>query len=97
MLILPFLTAAAILTFLSARRPDFGKRMVASTVAAVILLTLTAIFDNLMIGAGLVVYPEENLSGIAIGIAPIEDFAYTLCAAYGVPALFVLLSRRKPS
>ncbi|MBB2974755.1 lycopene cyclase domain-containing protein [Microbacterium endophyticum] len=94
-LILPFLAAAAILTLLSALRPHFGKRMIASTIAAVILLALTAVFDNVMIGAGLVKYPEENVSGIAIGLAPIEDFAYTLCAAYGVPALFVLLSRKK--
>jgi cell division protein FtsW (lipid II flippase) len=35
--------------------------------------------------------------GIRIGLAPIEDFSYPLCAAFGVPAVAALLpARRNP-
>ncbi len=68
--------------------------MLASTVSAAVLVVLTAIFDNIMIGVGLVVYPEQHLSGLRIGLAPIEDFSYSLCAAFLVPAIYTLLSPR---
>jgi hypothetical protein len=31
---------------------------------------------------------------VRIGLAPIEDFAYPLCAAFLVPAVFALLPSR---
>ncbi len=83
------------MTLATLRRPAFGRRMAASGLAAVVLIVLTAIFDNVMIASGLVVYPPENLSGITIGVAPIEDFSYSLCAAFLVPAVFTLLDRRR--
>ena len=46
-----------------------------------VLIALTAVFDNVMIAAGLFTYPEQHLSGLRIGLAPIEDFTYALCAA----------------
>jgi len=70
--------------------------MVASGWAAGGLLILTAIFDNLMIAADLFAYPPEHLSGLRIGLAPIEDFSYPLCAAFLIPAVFELLSPRLP-
>jgi lycopene cyclase domain-containing protein len=39
---------------------------------------MTAVFDNLIILAGIVSYDESKLSGIKVLVAPIEDFAYTL-------------------
>ena len=93
LIVLPFLTATIIVTLCTVRRPAFGRRMAASAVAAAILLVLTAIFDNAMIAAGLFTYPEEHLSGLRIGAAPLEDFAYPLCAAFLVPALFTLITR----
>jgi len=51
-------------------------------------------YDNLMIAAGLFTYPPEHLSGLRIGLAPLEDFSYPLCAAFLVPALFTLTSHR---
>ena len=48
-------------------------------------LVLTAVFDNVMIAAGLFTYPAEHLSGLRIGLAPLEDFSYPLCAAFLVP------------
>lgn len=91
---LPFLAVTAFVTLLTLRRPRFGSRMAASGIAAGILVALTAVFDNAMIAAGLFTYPEQHLSGVKIGLAPIEDFTYSLCAAFLVPALFTLLSPR---
>lgn len=54
------------------------SRIQSDTVALLILLLMTAVFDNLIILAGIVSYDESTLSGIKIFIAPIEDFAYTL-------------------
>ena len=84
-------TAAVVLA--TARRPDFGRRMAASGIAAAILVALTAVFDNLMIAAGLFTYPPEHLSGLRIGLAPLEDFSYAVCAAFVVPAVYTLLAR----
>lgn len=93
LLVVPFLLAAAVVTGLSALRPRFGARMRASAIAAVVLLALTAVFDNLMIAFDLFTYPPEHLSGLRIGLAPLEDFAYPLSAAFGVPAVFTLVRR----
>lgn len=94
LIVAPFslLTLTAVLATL--RRPRFGRRMAASGIAAAVLVVLTAVFDNLMIAAGLFTYPEEHLSGLRVGLAPIEDFSYAVCAAFLVPAVFVLLERR---
>jgi lycopene cyclase domain-containing protein len=53
------------------------------------LLLITAVFDNLIIGTGIVAYDEELISGIKIGLAPIEDFSYSLAG----PILIAILSR----
>jgi len=91
LIVLPFLAITVVLTLLTTRRPGFARRMTASAIAAGILVALTAVFDNLMIAAGLFTYPDALISGVRIGLAPIEDFAYPLCAAFLVPAVFTLL------
>lgn len=53
------------------------------------LLIITAVFDNLIIGTGIVAYDEELISGIKIGLAPIEDFSYSLAG----PLLIAILSK----
>ena len=58
-----------------------------------VLLAMTAVFDNIMIGVGLVGYDPSRISGVFIGIAPIEDFAYAVAAVLLLPALWVLLGR----
>ncbi|WP_308010932.1 lycopene cyclase domain-containing protein [Streptomyces sp. AC495_CC817] len=64
---------------------------------AVVLLALTAVFDSLMIAAGLFHYAPELLHGARIWLAPVEDFAYPLAGALLLPALWALLrSRRRP-
>ncbi|MBC7725165.1 MAG: lycopene cyclase domain-containing protein [Burkholderiaceae bacterium] len=59
-----------------------------------IVLVMTAVFDNIMIGVGLVGYDRELISGVFIGIAPLEDFAYAVAAVLLLPSLWVLLGRR---
>ena len=61
------------------------------------LLLATAIFDNIMIEAGLVAYSEDALLGFKVGVAPIEDFAYPVAALVLLPALWYLLRRRSAS
>lgn len=48
--------------------------------ATTALLAITAIFDNVIIGLGIVAYDPALISGIKVGLAPIEDFAYSLAA-----------------
>ena len=91
LIVLPFLVVTAIVVLVSSRRPGFGRRMAASAIAAGILIIFTAVFDNLMIATGLFTYPAEHLSGLRIGLAPLEDFAYPLSAAFLVPAVYALL------
>ncbi|WP_322411937.1 lycopene cyclase domain-containing protein [Microbacterium invictum] len=92
---IPFVLLAAGVTLATARRPRFRERMVASLAGAVVLVILTAIFDNVIIGTGLVAYDEEHRSGILIGLAPIEDFLYAIAAAFLVPAVHTLMTARR--
>ncbi len=94
LIVLPFLAVTAAVVAWSARRPGFAGRMRASLVTALVLFVLTAVFDNVMIALDLFTYPEAHLSGLRIGLAPIEDFSYPLCAAFGVPAVAALLPRK---
>ncbi|PKQ27212.1 MAG: lycopene cyclase domain-containing protein [Actinobacteria bacterium HGW-Actinobacteria-4] len=60
-----------------------------------VLVVLTAVFDNIIVGVGLVDYDPALISGIRVPIAPIEDFAYTVGAVMIVPALWTWLGRRQ--
>ena len=97
LLVLPFAALTLTVSLLTVRRPRFGRRMAASGIAAAVLVVLTAVFDNLMIAAGLFTYPEEHLSGVRIGLAPVEDLSYAVCAAFLVPAVFALLTPERRS
>lgn len=95
LIIVPFFVATVVVTVASALRPGFRRRVAASALGAIVLVVLTAIFDNVMIALDLFTYPPEHLSGIRVGLAPIEDFSYPVCAAFLLPAVFALLSRRE--
>lgn len=76
----------------SEARPRRQAPLVIPTIlAAVVLLVLTAVFDNVMIAVGLFSYAEDVISGVRIGLAPIEDFAYPVAGALLLPSLWVLL------
>lgn len=52
---------------------------------AAAMLLITAVFDNFIVGSGIVAYNPQALSGAFIGFAPIEDFAYTIVAVILIP------------
>jgi lycopene cyclase domain-containing protein len=80
----------AVAAILARRSPDWR----AIGLAAILMLTLTAVFDNVIIGTGLVAYDDALISGARIGLAPIEDFAYTIAALVLLPAVWELLPHR---
>jgi lycopene cyclase domain-containing protein len=56
--------------------------------ASIFMIGMTLVFDNLIIGSGIVDYDFDKTAGIRLFFAPIEDFAYTLVALILVPSLF---------
>ncbi|MDD9206394.1 lycopene cyclase domain-containing protein [Georgenia sp. 10Sc9-8] len=86
----PFLALAvalAVVARLRVRRPAALPVLV--TVA--LLAVMTAVFDNLMIAAGLFEYADDRRSGLSLGRAPLEDFAYPVAGALLLPAMWHLL------
>jgi len=91
-----FLAVVALLVIVglvTRRTPNW--RAVGITLAVV--LVMTAIFDNIMISVGLVAYSPERISGVFIGVAPLEDFAYAVAAVIGLPTLWALIGGRAKS
>jgi lycopene cyclase domain-containing protein len=83
--------AVALAAVLTRRAPRWAN--VALT--AGVLLVMTAVFDNVMIGIGLVGYNTALISGAFVGIAPLEDFAYAIAAVILLPSLWTLLPPRR--
>lgn len=83
--------AVALAAVLSKRAP----RWASIGLVLGIVLVMTAVFDNVMIGVGLVGYDESKISGSFIGVAPLEDFAYAIAAVVLLPSLWCLLGGRR--
>lgn len=64
-------------------------------IVTAVLLVMTAVFDNVMIGIGLVGYDASKISGVFFGIAPLEDFSYAVAALILLPSLWVLTGARR--
>jgi lycopene cyclase domain-containing protein len=86
------LAVAALAVSHGARR---RTAVVATGVALAVVLVLTAVFDNVILALGIVAYDDSLLSGVRLGLAPLEDFAYAVAAGVGLPALWVLLGGRR--
>ena len=72
-----------------------GRRaLLPALVGLAVLLVLTAVFDNVIVGSGVVAYDGTRILGVRLGVAPVEDFSYAIVAALALPALWVLLGRR---
>jgi lycopene cyclase domain-containing protein len=69
--------------------------LVPALAAVVVLLVATAVFDSVIVGAGIVAYRPDRILGVRIGAAPIEDFAYPIAVGLALPALWHLLGRRR--
>jgi lycopene cyclase domain-containing protein len=83
--------AVALAAVLSKRAPRWAS---IGLVLGIVLL-MTAFFDNIMIGVGLVGYASDKISGAFIGVAPVEDFAYALAAVVLLPSLWCLMGARR--
>jgi lycopene cyclase domain-containing protein len=90
-----FLAVVALVAIVAAVRIRSARPWVAVAITLGILLVMTAVFDNVMIGVGLVGYEASLISGAFIGIAPLEDFAYAIAAAILLPSLWMLLPAQK--
>lgn len=90
--------AAAVVAAGLARTPDRARLAarwgVPALVAGVVLVVLTVVFDNLMIAAGLMTYASGAISGLRLGLVPIEDLAYPVAGLLLLPGLWLLLQRR---
>jgi lycopene cyclase domain-containing protein len=103
LLSLCFLAGAAIVLGIalavSRDRPRLLRRWTLPVaLAGVVVLALTAIFDNVMIAAGLMTYADDRISGARLGLMPIEDFSYPIAALLLLPSAWLLLRprRRRP-
>ena len=74
-----FLLPCAILSAFTWRSGP-GTHAVALLLTVIVLMVLTVVFDSLMIAAGLFSYSEEQISGVRLWLAPVEDLAYPLAA-----------------
>ena len=72
-----------------------GPRWASVGLVLGVVLLMTAVFDNVMIGVGLVGYDEAKISGAFIGIAPLEDFAYAIAAVVLLPSLWCLIGGKR--
>ncbi|MBN9605647.1 MAG: lycopene cyclase domain-containing protein [Actinomycetales bacterium] len=90
---LPFLAVAIVVAAVAWVRGRRASRA-AWALAAVGVLVLTAVFDNVLVGTGIVGYDPALISGVRIGVAPIEDFAYAVAGLLLLPALWDLLPAR---
>jgi len=85
-----FLAAASIAALATLR----GRQWLIVAKALGPMLVITAIFDNLIIASGIVAYDPSIISGIKIGLVPIEDFGYTVAAALLIPSIWFFLEKR---
>jgi lycopene cyclase domain-containing protein len=84
------LIAFVILNLISRKSP---WRAIGFTMLWMLLVTL--VFDNVIIGLEIVGYDKSKISGILLGLAPIEDFAYTVVAVLAVSIIWTKLTKEK--
>lgn len=90
-LIVNVIFLVAVVVLLRVRRRHFNMAFCITLTA---LLLLTAIFDSLIVGLGIVGYNPDLLLGMYIGAAPIEDFFYAILAAFIVPRLWEIMEKK---
>lgn len=79
----------------AARQRGEGIPLRPTVLAGVVLVALTLVFDNVMIAAGLFAYADAHISGLRIGLVPIEDLSYPLALAIALPGVWQLIPRGK--
>lgn len=78
------------------KKLDPGRGILRQYVATlVVLVVLTGIFDNVIVGLGIVAYDTTHIAGLFIGVVPVEDFAYSVAAVLVLPTLWGVLGYLK--
>ncbi|PYY33977.1 lycopene cyclase domain-containing protein [Curtobacterium sp. MCPF17_011] len=105
LLAVPFLGVAVLVAVLAgivsarrrrAARPEAAARgrrttVLTGVVAGVALLVMTCVFNNVIVGLGIVAYDPALVLGARIGLFPVEDLAYSIGAVLLLPSSWVLL------
>jgi lycopene cyclase domain-containing protein len=60
-----------------------------------VMCVVTLIFDNVIVGLGIVDYDLTKISGVLLGLVPVEDFAYTIVSVLAVSSIWHLMTRKK--
>jgi len=68
-------------------------KLIGWTLLAMVLVTL--VFDNVIVAMGIVDYDLKKISGVLLGLVPIEDFAYTIVSVLAVSSIWHLMTRKK--
>jgi len=68
-------------------------KLIGWTLLTMVLVTL--IFDNVIVALGIVDYDTNKISGLVLGLVPIEDFAYTIVSVLAVSSIWHLMTRKK--
>jgi lycopene cyclase domain-containing protein len=63
-------------------------------VVGVVLVVMTIVFDNVIVGLRIVAYDPARISGLHIGFVPVEDLAYAVAAVLLLPSVAVLVGPR---
>lgn len=78
----------AVAVTVAVRRGTLPGQFAAATAAtAAVLVALTVVFDSAMIAADLFRFDPDGLTGVRLGLAPVEDLAWPVAAALVLPAL----------
>lgn len=78
----PFFAFVFIMDFFILKTRVITKKQTWQVMAFV--LFMTAVFDQFLTGIPIVHYTEENMLGIRLFYAPIEDFTYTIAGVIGI-------------
>ncbi|PYY33804.1 hypothetical protein DEJ16_03440 [Curtobacterium sp. MCJR17_055] len=62
-------------------------------VTGVVLVVMTCVFNNVIVGLGVVAYDRALVLGARVGLFPVEDLAYAIGAVLLLPSCWVLLDR----
>ena len=93
-----FLLPVVLLVLLTSLRRRLDRRWWTVTgLTLAVLLVLTVVFDSLMIHVDLFRFEESQLTGVRLLLAPVEDLAWPVAAAFLLPTLWQLLGPRRPA
>lgn len=88
------LVPAVLLVRAPSPAPPRGRAAAVLGLSFAVLAALTVVFDNLMIAAGFFDYGDGHITGLRIGLVPVEDLAYPLAGLLLLPALWWGLGER---